>query len=88
MPPMDVLKNWMLETWKREGGALIDNIKLMEDTPHLSYFDSDSGGGLDCNELKDITNEDLEYVEATTHLDMSFCRESSSLPRISVYPYC
>ena len=93
-PPMDVLRNWILATWERQvDGALFDNMKSMEDTPQLSCIDLDSVRSPEGNVLVNITNEDLEFVEATTHLDMSFCRESSSLlqssfePLIDVHPH-
>lgn len=79
-PAMDVLKDWMLEI--REGnndGALIDDVKFMEDNAQPSPLELDSIRGSECDILQDITNEDLVYVEATTHLDMSFYRDSSSL---------
>lgn len=76
---MDVLKNWMFWTWERQvDGALIDDIKFMKDTAQPSNSDLGSVGGSECDVLREISNEDLEYVEATTHLDMSFYRKSSS----------
>lgn len=78
-PTMDILKNWMLEKWQRKvDGALIDDVKVMQDTDLLSPIASDSVRGSECDVHQDITNQDLVHAEATTLLNMSFYRDSSS----------
>ena len=75
-PPMDVLRNWMFETWETNLNGL-----LLEDSPtannaHVtsSHSSSSETTSSQPNDTVQISDADLDFVQQTTQLDMSFLR--------------
>jgi hypothetical protein len=79
-PPMDVLRNWMYETWETNlTGRLIDDPSVMNTAYNTSNRLSSSDSGLSqSNDAVQISDADLDFVQQTTQLDMSFLRYSAS----------
>jgi hypothetical protein len=77
-PPMDVLRNWMFETWETNTGLLrLDNPQ--DSNIACVPFSQSSSSGLDIAQLDEtgeiqISDTDLDFVQQTTQLDMSFLR--------------
>jgi len=75
-PPMDVLKNWMFETWELNVNAV-----ALEDSPVMNsgYATSSQSSSSDSlvgpsNGTIQISDTDLDFVQQATQLDMSFLR--------------
>lgn len=75
-PPMEVLRNWMYETWEENvNGLTLDDSSIMNtlyaasNQPSASY-----SGPAQSNDTVQISDHDLDFVQQTTQLDMSFLR--------------
>ena len=75
-PPMDVLRNWMFETWETNlNGLILDDSSIMNTAYAASNQSSSSDSGLaQSNDTIQISDHDLDFVQQTTQLDMSFLR--------------
>lgn len=75
-PAMDVLREWMYESWERNPHSLPPKDDSMA---HVSYADvtpSSSDSNLSLSDgLTHISDADLKFVENATHLDLSFLRD-------------
>ena len=75
-PSMDVLRNWMYEKWEPNvSGLLVDESQTMATSyTHSSQLSSSDPGTLQSNNTRPISDADLDFVQHSTKLDMSFLR--------------
>jgi hypothetical protein len=74
-PPMDVLRNWMYEKWETNMNGLLDESQMMTTIYTPSAQSSSSDAGIpQPNDTVQISDTDLDFVQRTTQLDMSFLR--------------
>ena len=80
-PPMDVLRNWMFETWETNlNGLLLDDPTMVNSAYSASSQPSASDSGVpQPNDAIQISDADLDFVQQTTQLDMSFLRYAMPL---------
>lgn len=87
VPPMDVLRDWILEISEGSAvGALSDEPRFLGETGQLSNFEPDHGCDPDYNDPEVISQVDLDFVEKTTHVDMSFYRQPSPSVQSPFFP--
>lgn len=75
-PPMEVLRNWMFESWEANTtGLLSKDCSMTNATYPVSGQSSTSDPSLSqSNDSVQISDADLDFVQETTQLDMSFLR--------------
>ncbi len=75
-PPMEVLRNWMYEAWEtNRNGLTLDDSSLMNTVYAASNLSScGDSGPVQSNDTVQISDHDLDFVQQTTQMNMSFLR--------------
>lgn len=80
-PPMDVLRNWMFETSEMNvAGFYSERSTTTAAYATSSQANTSDAGFPPSNDSVRITDTDLDFVQQTTQLDMSFLRYSMEEP--------
>ena len=81
-PAMNVLRNWMFETWETNTNGLILDESQMPATMYTSVdqLSSSDPNIPNANDAIQISEVDLDFVQKTTQLDMSFLRDPAYDP--------
>jgi hypothetical protein len=76
LPPMDVLRNWMFETWELNvNGVSLEDSSVMNPAYATSSQSSSSESLVgQSNTAIQILDTDLDFVQQATQVDMSFLR--------------
>lgn len=77
-PSMDVLRDWMFETWEPNFNGLLLEPPAIVDTVYAASRRSQPADSGQPNDTIQISDADLDYVQQTTQLDMSFLRYPTS----------
>lgn len=75
-PPMEFLRNWMVEAWEPNvSGLLLDKSQTMTNSyPISNQLSSRDPSILQSNDTIQISDTDFNFVQQRTQLDMSFLR--------------